>query len=312
MEEKIYRKQVFKAALSRAPTKPGVAFRYFTKDELSDLFSLDPTSLARSDTAAALEAAHPGGALAAAHAAWGDFAGLPGVAAVSDHGLLYSRDGEGRVGPHVPPAPLKEKKPAARRGGAGRGRGASSLSTPVWPPGATPRPPQRTTAGRGRGRGGRGRGGGRARPQRPEDVIVDAAVGALGGLLGRAFRWGARVLSPKPDASGGGGGDDGGWGVASTGEWDAAAAAAAPPPPPPPPPATPAELTATIAKMEALLADPGLRLPDGGAAARRKLDEARVALAAAAGGGGGGGTYGFSGSAPAWGAGAAPPGAFRG
>ena len=218
VEEKIYRKQVFKEGLSRAPLKPGQAFRYFSQDQLTDLFSLDESAMARSATADALEAAHPGATNAAARASWGELIGLPGVVGVSDHGLLYSRDGEGRVARHVPPAPPAPKPPPGTATGRGRGQGASSSSTGAWPPwpaGATPKPPQRpawaAAAGRGRGRGSgssaRGRRGGGStgrgrgrRPQRAEDVIVDAAANVLGGLLGRAFRWGARVLSPKNEA----------------------------------------------------------------------------------------------------------------
>lgn len=41
IEEKIYRKQVFKDAIMRTATKAANQYRYFTKQELRDLFVLD-------------------------------------------------------------------------------------------------------------------------------------------------------------------------------------------------------------------------------------------------------------------------------
>jgi hypothetical protein len=46
IEEKIYRKQIFKGALARQTTdKKGSQFRYFTHNELRDLFKLDNAGL---------------------------------------------------------------------------------------------------------------------------------------------------------------------------------------------------------------------------------------------------------------------------
>ena len=195
------------------------------------------------------------------------------------------------------------------------------------------------SSGDGGGGGGGGGGGRRTRPQKPEDV----AAGFLADVLGRAIGWGFnKIFSPKQQLQ-----------------------QEAPPPPPPPSsngawpppefsapppqnqqqqfqtsaPQTEQELLLTIQRMDALLSDPSLRLPDGGAAVRRKRDAAAEALEAlrlrssgGAGGGGGGGGGGSNaanagpfaplqqhqqqqmptaGAAPSWGAAAAPADAFR-
>lgn len=197
IEEKSLRKQVFKQGLARSGTKGGIPFRYFSRQELGDLFSLDEPALdAPPATAAAMLAAlmqsgapqdYEADAIVAREAASlasvenesDGAAGPPSTphprppplfAGVSDHGRLYSVAGAGRVGEHRPPSPEREKKSNGAR----------------WPPGATPRPP----AGRGRGSGatrGRGRGGAtygggrRQRPPKPEDV----AAGFLADVLGK-------------------------------------------------------------------------------------------------------------------------------
>lgn len=56
IEEVIYRKQVFKGALSRAATDAAGHLRYFTRAELREVFKLGDTR--RSETQAQLERLH--------------------------------------------------------------------------------------------------------------------------------------------------------------------------------------------------------------------------------------------------------------
>ena len=58
VEEKIYRRQVFKSGLSRTSLQDGTQFRYFGRDELRDLFQVDPAELITSSTQAQLHALH--------------------------------------------------------------------------------------------------------------------------------------------------------------------------------------------------------------------------------------------------------------
>ena len=166
VEEKVLRKQIFKQSLAKAGTKSGIPFRYFSQQELGDLFSLDeraldaPPATAAAMLAALMQAGAPrddeadavvareAAALAEVDRDAGQSsssasssssspvsAPAPLFAGVSDHGRLYSVAGAGRVGEHRPPSPERER----------RTNGGSS-STASWPPGATPRPP----TGRGR------------------------------------------------------------------------------------------------------------------------------------------------------------------
>lgn len=60
VEEKVYRKQVFKGGLSRTGTEDGVQFRYFNQQDMRDLFRLDPAEAESSVTARQLNEEHAG------------------------------------------------------------------------------------------------------------------------------------------------------------------------------------------------------------------------------------------------------------
>ena len=358
VEEKVLQRQIFKTSLARAGTKSEIAFNYFKREELRDLFSLDESALdAPPATAAAmLSALMQSGAPrdpeadevvareAASLAALGresvpspsssslsSSSPSPSIsspsifAGVNDHGRLYSVAGAGRVGEHRPPSPEREKK---------------ANNNASWPPGATPRPPAggrgrgSPAATRGRGRGNAssyGGGGRRQRPPKPEDV----AAGFLADVLGKAIGWGFnKIFSPKqqqqqmqPEAAASEAQQPR---PSSSGAWPPPAFSSQPPAAvPAPPPQTEQELVSTIQRMDALLSDPSLRLPDGGDACRRKRAAAAAALEALRRNGGGGNSGGAfaplqqhqqsqqqsapsAGAAPSWGAAAAPAGAFTG
>ncbi|MEW5301956.1 MAG: hypothetical protein WDW36_004779 [Sanguina aurantia] len=92
VEEKIYRKQVFKGGLSRTGTEEGVQFRYFSQVELQDLFKVTDEGLASSETQRQLHALHASQRRASAqlqeHLTF--LATLEGYAGISDHDLLFS------------------------------------------------------------------------------------------------------------------------------------------------------------------------------------------------------------------------------
>jgi len=318
VEEKIYRKQVFKGGLARAGTREGVAWRYFTQEEVTNLFALNLASLDAPETCAALNATHAGdGAGRPARDEAVALMDLAGFAGASDHGLLYSRQSGGSVDPpRAPrPSPGEDAVPVGRGrgrgGGAGRGATLSGRGAATRPPGRPPSTPapsgplldildavfgttprRRRASGGGRGRGGGGSGGSRGRGRgasssRPPD-LGKVAGGLAVDLLGRAFRG----LASRWGGGGGGSGSGGSGGATQASapppppppQQQASAAGGQPPgmfrpaPPPPPPPATAPELEAVARRMRALLADKSLQLPDGGAAARRKLAEAEAAL----------------------------------
>lgn len=97
VEEKQYRRQVFKEGLSRTGTKEGEQMRYFSKNELKEFFHVSPDKLDISETDCQIIPLH-GGEQAAMSKLFD--AGLEshieelkemGVAAVSDHSLLFSK-----------------------------------------------------------------------------------------------------------------------------------------------------------------------------------------------------------------------------
>ncbi|KAK9817567.1 hypothetical protein WJX74_008330 [Apatococcus lobatus] len=96
IEEKIYRKQVYKGALSRTGTDEADPFRYFSQQELRQLFSVDDEGLTRSVTQQQLHDLHA--AQRVASAAILDhlnvLATLTGYAGISDHDLLFSKPAE--------------------------------------------------------------------------------------------------------------------------------------------------------------------------------------------------------------------------
>ena len=91
VEEKMYRKQVFKQGLMLTAMEESAPYRYFTKQELHEMFALEDP--ARSVTQQQLAALHGGRRVAspevAAHLR--DFVcRAPGVFGISDHDLLFS------------------------------------------------------------------------------------------------------------------------------------------------------------------------------------------------------------------------------
>ena len=102
VEDKIYRKQVFKGGLSRTGTEDGEQFRYFSAAELRDMFRLDPTEAVESATQRQLHAlhAHQRQSTPELETHLKFLETLEGFAGVSDHDLLYSvKAAEGSGGP---------------------------------------------------------------------------------------------------------------------------------------------------------------------------------------------------------------------
>lgn len=100
VEEKIYRKQVFKGALSRAGTDESEAFRYFTQEQLSDLFSASVAGFERSETHKQLNELH-GAKRECSDAVAEELhnaESLDYVAGLTDHDVLFSRPDDTRSG----------------------------------------------------------------------------------------------------------------------------------------------------------------------------------------------------------------------
>ena len=100
VEEKVYRRQVFKGGLSRAGTQDGNHFRYFSAEDTSQLFEVTDEGLARSTTQMELERLHAGERkwtreLAEVEAPLLDRLGAAGV---SDHDLLFSKEDSTKAG----------------------------------------------------------------------------------------------------------------------------------------------------------------------------------------------------------------------
>lgn len=137
VEDKIYRKQVFKGGLSRTGTQSGEQFRYFTASELRDLYRLDPSECYQSSTLLHLHKlhAHQRQSTAELDAHLQHVQSLEGVAGVSDHDLLYSvkaaegPEPAGAVAVPSNPSPTKSVVRASqpsrgyRTGGGGGGGG---------------------------------------------------------------------------------------------------------------------------------------------------------------------------------------------
>ena len=140
VEEKVYRRQVFKGGLSRAGTQDGNHFRYFSADETSQLFEVTESGMRSSRTQAELERLH------AHQRRWTEelkdveapMLTRLGCAGVSDHDLLFSKEDSTKAGDGASVL-------SAGGGGAAAGRGV---------PGARPRGARRSP-GRLRGAGGR-------------------------------------------------------------------------------------------------------------------------------------------------------------
>ena len=100
VEEKVYRRQVFKGGLSRAGTQDGNHFRYFSADETSQLFEFSEDAARGSKTQAELERLH------AHQRRWtAELANVEapvierlGCVGVSDHDLLFSKEDSTKAG----------------------------------------------------------------------------------------------------------------------------------------------------------------------------------------------------------------------
>lgn len=127
VEEKIYRKQVFKAGLSIAGTSGGDVARYFTSGELRDLFACDPAGLETPATAQVLLARHgaPHGRAppSIADEVTATVQPFPAVAAVTDHSALFSAPDDTAAGPGELNPPMSSAS-AAASAPAGLGQGA--------------------------------------------------------------------------------------------------------------------------------------------------------------------------------------------
>ncbi|KAL0050235.1 hypothetical protein WJX82_006933 [Trebouxia sp. C0006] len=96
VEEKIYKKQVFKGGLSRSGTEEGVAFRYFSQQDLRDLFRVVPSELEGSETQHTLHKLHSHQRKATPYVQdhLRFLETLPRYAGVSDHDLMFSKKSE--------------------------------------------------------------------------------------------------------------------------------------------------------------------------------------------------------------------------
>ena len=100
VEEKVYRRQVFKGGLSRAGTRDGNHFRYFSADDTSGLFECTDEGLASSATQRELEALH------LRDRAWtkeladveAPMVRALGAAGLSDHDLLFTKEDTTKAG----------------------------------------------------------------------------------------------------------------------------------------------------------------------------------------------------------------------
>ena len=96
VEEKIYRRQVFKGGVSKSATDGVSGKQYFDADDATQLFEMRENAMRASDTMKQLNALH------AADRKWTDelraelpyVESLPFVCGVSDHDLLFSKDDE--------------------------------------------------------------------------------------------------------------------------------------------------------------------------------------------------------------------------
>ncbi|EFJ51955.1 hypothetical protein VOLCADRAFT_120362, partial [Volvox carteri f. nagariensis] len=102
VEEKIYRRQVFKGGLSKTGTEEGIQFRYFTQTELRDLFSVTTEGLQQSVTQSQLHEmhGHQRDASEDVRRHLEQVRRMDSVAGIHDHNLLFTR----RPDEHVPSA----------------------------------------------------------------------------------------------------------------------------------------------------------------------------------------------------------------
>jgi len=140
VEEKVYRRQVFKGGLSRAGTRDGNHFRYFSADDTSGLFECTDAGFAASATQRELEALH------LRDRAWtkeladseAPMVRALGAAGISDHDLLFSKEDTTKAGEGA--STLKGggafggggKPGGGGGGGGGKGAGAGKGKGGGW------------------------------------------------------------------------------------------------------------------------------------------------------------------------------------
>ncbi|CAG9465715.1 unnamed protein product [Pedinophyceae sp. YPF-701] len=131
VEEKIYRKQVFKQGLARAAQGGAdageeAALRYFTQSELRQLFEVTAAGLQASETQAQLHEMHAQQRRVTPelqrHLDW--LAGVDGYAGISDHDLLYVQDAADTSGTPQPRQTVQSRRGAAPEWTRGVGTGA--------------------------------------------------------------------------------------------------------------------------------------------------------------------------------------------
>ena len=125
VEEKIYRRQVFKGGLSKAGAEGGNSTRYFGDEDPSQLFETNEKALSVSETMKQLNALH------AADRKWTDelqlelpfVSALDCVCGVSDHDLLFSKDDESAGGSKVGGSKAASGKQQQAGGSTPKGKG---------------------------------------------------------------------------------------------------------------------------------------------------------------------------------------------
>ena len=130
VEEKVYRRQVFKGGLSRAGTRDGNHFRYFSAEETSQLFEVTDAGLARSATQAELERLHGRDRKWTRELAEVEAPLLHelGAAGVSDHDLLFTKEDTTEAGDGATMLSGGDgaRAPAKNGGGGGKPSGSSA------------------------------------------------------------------------------------------------------------------------------------------------------------------------------------------
>eukprot|EP00741_Cyanophora_paradoxa_P000742 tig00000441_g715.t1 len=168
IEEKIYRRQVFKEGLNRTALEKENQFRYFSFANLRNLFELEDTST--SPTQLQLAATHGGqrapGPELEAHLA---FLATLGIFGTSEHDLLFSKEAEA-VDDEA--ARAHARRPPERRDPAAAEAHGFASPAPV------PRREKPAASGKRRGKGGAGAGG---TPWKgaPVSSLLEGASGAL-------------------------------------------------------------------------------------------------------------------------------------
>ncbi|XP_074307947.1 protein CHROMATIN REMODELING 24 isoform X2 [Silene latifolia] len=126
IEEKMYRMQVFKGGLFKTATEHKEQTRYFTQQDLKELFSLPKDGFDISPTQIQLHAEH-GDQISMSNDLKDHIKFLEsfGIGGVSDHGLLYSKSEP------TPSGPIEEEEIRRRSTTSNRHFGGSSTDLPV-------------------------------------------------------------------------------------------------------------------------------------------------------------------------------------